>query len=131
MGDFISTLAHPGGIIPVVGKITKRRGGAWGKFHGECKGIRFRDLVAAMVGDNMKLIKIPSFQIGDEACPYAGITNKMKKVPARFPIVKIPDNTDRLGGRRPNRKVKSMVVVKFEGVSPKLFIKPAMVPFIE
>lgn len=59
MGDFISTLAHPVGIIPMIGKITKRRGGSWGKFHGECEWIRFSDLVATMIGDNMKLIEVP------------------------------------------------------------------------
>ena len=59
------------------------------------------------------LVAVPLFRAGNITFPNAGITNLVKIVCFRVPVVEISDNTDSLGMRRPYTEKEALLTVRF------------------
>src|SRR2546423_732559 len=128
---FRASRLHPGGVGPAVtGQVVDQGGGLLAVLAKKGKRIAFQEN-GATSGTDFKFIVRVFADTGNEQFPNAAADQLAHRVNPAIPAVEIPDHTDALRVRSPDRKVNTGIVADLAKMRTEFVVKTPMLAFGE
>jgi hypothetical protein len=130
-GIYFFPTFHPFAVVPSIVEIPYPRGGPRGRFGGKGEGVGLLRLETVIAGMNDVFIKVPRFQVRNEAGPDPRLPHRTQGMALGVPAVEIPRQKDpfRIGG--PDGEMDPLDTLVDNPVGPQFFIEAKMASFIE
>src|SRR6476620_3310402 len=126
---FRASRLHPGGVGPAItGQVVDQRGGLLAVLAKKSKRIAFQENRATS-GADLKFVVRVFADTGNEQFPNAAADQLAHGVNPAIPAIEIPNHTDALRVRRPDREVNASVVTELANMRTEFVVKAPMLAF--